>query len=216
MPRPALTWLVVIEAHWQRALDDNEFALGRILHEQFARLPRALVRHRYYHDEASLLRCCRQLVYQPEPSMLVVTGPGEARGLTVGGSLIGLRGIVDSLRYADGLKLLHFSCASCLAGQEAARALKGAPFPVSGYTKNVDWAQSALTESVYLDMILDKGLAPATAAEQLPRLVRFAGTEEIPGAPYRPAGFCFVGPDAELPEPMLGPVPGPASRFKFH
>ena len=57
----------------------------------------------------------------------------------------------------------------------------------------MDWAQSALTEFIYLDMILEKGLSPAAAAEQLVSLVRFAGTEEIAGSPYRPAGFCFFG-----------------------
>jgi hypothetical protein len=205
MPQPGLTWLVVLEAHWQRSLDDNEFAFGHMLRELFARLPRALVRHRFYHDEASLLHWCRQLLYLPEPSVLVITGHGETTGLTVGGKIIALSGIIDSLRLADGLKLLHFS--SCLVGQDAGQALREAPFPVSGYTTSVDWAQSALTEFIYLDMILEKGLSPGRAAEELLRLVRFAGTEDLPGSPYRPAGFCFVGPDGGLAQPTLGPVP---------
>jgi len=195
MPRPALTWLVVLEAHWQRALDDSEFAFGHMLHELFARLPRAQVRHRFYHDEASLLHWCRQLLYLPEPAVLVITGHGETSGLAVGGKIIALTGIVDSLRFADGLRLLHFS--SCLVGQDAGQVLREAPFAVSGYTTTVDWAQSALTEFIYLDMILEKGLTPAEAARQLLRLVRFAGTEDLPGSPYRPAGFCFFGFDTE-------------------
>jgi hypothetical protein len=72
--------------------------------------------------------------------------------------------------------------------------LRAAPFPISGYMTSVDWAQSALTEFVYLDMMLEKGLRPAKAAEQFLRVVRFAGTEESPGSPYRPAGFCFFAP----------------------
>jgi hypothetical protein len=214
MPRPGLTWLVVLEAHWQRSLDDSEFAFGHMLHELFARVPRVQVRHRFYHDEASLLHWCRQLLYLPEPSVLVITGHGESAGLTVGGRIVPLRGIVDGLRLADGLKLLHFS--SCLVGQDAGQALRETPFPVSGYTTRIDWAQSALIEFVYLDMILDKGLAPATAAEQLPQLVRFAGNQDLAGAPYRPAGFCFVGPDAGLAEEALGTVPGGSSRYRFH
>ena len=214
MPRPGLTWLAVLEAHWQRSLDDSEFAFGHMLRELFARLPRAQVRHRFYHDEASLLHWCRQLLYLPEPSVLVITGHGETTGLSVGGKIIGLSGVVDSLRLADGLKLLHLS--SCLVGQDAGQALRAAPFPVSGYTTKVDWAQSALTEFVYLDMILEKGLTPAKAAEQLPRLVRFAGNEDLPGSPYRPAGFCFVGPDAGFTEAALDTVPGGASRYRFH
>jgi hypothetical protein len=216
LPRLGLTWLVVLEAHRQHALDENEFAYGRALHELFARLPRAQVRHRFYSDEASLMRWSRQVLYLPEPSVLVVAGHGEARGIVAGASVVGLPGIVESLRFADGLKLIHFSCPSCLAGQESARVLQEAPFPVSGYARNADWAQCALADLVYLDMILDKGLAPAKAAEDLVQLVRFAGSEEVPGSPYRPCGFRLIDADAGLAQSMLAPVPGPASRFKFH
>jgi hypothetical protein len=196
LPRQALTWLVVLEAHWQRALDDSEYAFGHMLHELFARVPRAWVRHRFYHDEESLLRWCRQLIFLVEPAILVITGHGETTGLTVNGKLIELQKIIDNLHLADNLQLLHFS--SCLVGQQAGRALGAAPFAISGYTTSVDWAQSALTEFIYLDMMLEKGLRPANAAEQLLGLVRFAGTEEIPGSPYRPAGFCFIAPADEV------------------
>jgi hypothetical protein len=201
LPRPGLTWLVVLEAHWQRALDDNEYAFGRMLHELFARVPWVQVRHRIYHDEASILHWCRQLLYLPEPTVLVITGHGEANGLTVDGKIIAMPAVIESLRLADSLKLLHFS--ACLVGQDAGQALGAAPFPVSGYTTSVDWAQSALTEFIYLDMILEKGLAPAQAAEQLLALVRFSGSEQLPGSPYRPAGFCFFEPhpEAALPAP---------------
>jgi hypothetical protein len=192
LPRQALTWLVVLEAHWQRALDDSEYAFGHMLHELFARVPRALVRHRFYHDEASLLHWCRQLIFLPEPAILLITGHGVANGLTVNGKIIELHKAIDCLRLADSLQLLHFS--SCLVGQDTGQALRAAPFPISGYMTSVDWAQSALTEFIYLDMMLEKGLRPANAAEQLLRLVRFAGTEEIPGSPYRAAGFCFFAP----------------------
>jgi hypothetical protein len=191
LPRPGLTWLVVVEAYWQRALDDNEFAFGSMLRELFARLPRVQVRHRYYHDETSLLHWCRQLLFLPEPAVLMLAGHGEANGLTVNGKIIPPARILESLRYADGLQLLHFS--SCLVGQDGDRALIAAPFPVSGYKTSVDWAMSAFTEFIYLDMILEKGLSPAAAAEQLVSLVRFAGNDEIAGSPYRPAGFCFFG-----------------------
>jgi hypothetical protein len=191
LPRPGLVWLVVAEAYWQRALDDTEFAFGDMLRELFARLPRVQVRHRYYHDETSLLHWCRQLLFLPEPAVLMLAGHGEPNGLTVNGQIIPPGRILESLRYADGLQLLHFS--SCLVGQDSERALVAAPFPVSGYKTSVDWAMSAFTEFIFLDMILEKGLSPAAAAEQLVSLVRFAGNEEIEGSPYRPAGFCFFG-----------------------
>jgi hypothetical protein len=199
LPHPALTWLVVMEAHWQRTLDDKEYAFGHMLRELFARVPWAQVRHRFYADEASLVRWCRQLTYLPEPTVLVITGHGETSGLTVEGRPIAMPAVVDALRLADGLKLLHFS--ACLVGQDAGQALAAAPFPVSGYTTPVDWAQSALTEFIYLDMILEKGLAPARAAEQLLALVRFSGSDEIPGSPYRPAGFRFFEPHPEAIAP---------------
>jgi hypothetical protein len=216
MPRPGLTWLVVLEAHRQRVLDDNEFTLGRTLHELFARLRWAQVRHRFFDDEASLLRWCRQLLYLPEPSVVVVSGHGETRGPTDGGATIGLADMIDSLRFADGLKLLHLASSASLSGQEAARALREAPFPVSGFTGKLDWPQRTLAELVYLDMILDKGLTPDQAAEQLPQLVRFAGSESLPDSPYLPAGFTFVGPDARLAEATLTAPPGPVSSSRLH
>ena len=159
------------------------------------------------------MRWCRQLAYLPEPTVLVITGHGETSGLTVDGRPIAMPAVVDALRLADSLKLLHFS--ACLVGQDAGQALKAAPFPVSGYTTTVDWAQSALTEFIYLDMILEKGLAPAKAAEQLLALVRFSGSDELPGSPYRPAGFHFFEPHAEragVPTPAFATRrPSPSS-----
>jgi hypothetical protein len=220
MPRPGLTWLVVLEAQRQRALDGNELSIGQTLRDLFARLPWAVVRHRFYDDEASLLRWSRQLLYLPEPAVLVVSGHGEAReeskGRTGAGANVGLASLVESLRFADGLKVLHLSSAASLAGQEVARVLRGAPFPVSGYTADVDWAQSALAEFVYLDMILDKGLPPEKAAEQLPRIVGFAGTESVPGSPYRPAGFTLIRADSRLADPGLDIESSPVSRAKLH
>jgi hypothetical protein len=191
LARPGLIWLIVVEAHWQRAFDDREYAFGHMLNELFARVPHVQVRHRFYHDEGSLLHWCRQLLFLPEPAVLVAAGHGEANGLTVNGRIIPLKRVLDSLKLADTLQLLHFS--SCLVGQDSEHALIAAPFAVSGYKTSVDWAQSALIEFVYLDLILEKRLSPAAAAEQLVKLVRFAGTEEIAGSPYRPAAFCFFG-----------------------
>lgn len=212
MPRPGFKWLVVLEAHRQRALDDNEFALGRLLREQLAPLPWTMVRHRYYDDAAGLMRWCRQLLYLPEPSIVLVSGPAATVAAMGGDAATSPAAIVDSLRYADGVKLLHLSAPASLAGQDAARLLNDAPFPVSGYTSNVDWAQCALLEGIYLDMILDKGLTPEHAAAQLPQLVGFAGIESPPGSPYRPAGFTFIGAEGRLAEAIVSPQHGTVSR----
>jgi hypothetical protein len=207
VPRPGLTWLVVLEAHWQRALEEAEFAFGNMLRELFARLSRVQVRHRFYHDEASLLHWCRQLLFVPDPVLLVITGHGEANGLAVNGKIVPMRGIVAGLAAADGLQLLHFS--SCLVGQDSEEVLAGTPFPISGYTTKVDWAESALTEFIYFDMILEKGLQPIEAARQLLSLVRFAGNESIPGSPYSPAGFRFFAPPGEPPAATPSRLPTP-------
>jgi hypothetical protein len=200
LARRGLTWLAVLEAHWQRSLDEVEYDFGSMLREIFGRLPNTLVRHRFFHDEDSLIHWCRQLLFLPEPTILVVTGHGETEGLSVNGRIVDMRRMVDNLRLADSLRLLHFS--SCLVGQDTGRTLSLAPFPISGYTTRVDWAASALGEFIYLDMMLEKGLPPSAAAEQLLKLVRFTGDEEIPGSPYPPAGFRFFSPSRPPPPPV--------------
>lgn len=181
----ALTWLVVLEAHWQRSLNEPEYAFGNMLREIFARAGRVRVRQRFFDDGATLSQWCRELAYLPEPVVLVVASHGVAEGLSVRGKVIDTRRIFESLRYAGSLKLLHFS--SCLVGLGKERA----PFPVSGYTTSVDWGASALLEFTYLDLILNRGVEPGKAAALLPALVRFAGNRAPRGSPYPAAGFRF-------------------------
>lgn len=190
LPNPNIAWLVVLEAHWQRSLEDQEFAFGDMLGEVFARLPHVNVRHRFFHDETSLVHWCREVMFLPEPVVLVVTSHGEKEGIRVLGKLIDTPKVIDALRFAENVKLLHFSC--CLIGQGGAEALSNRVFPVSGYTNSVDWNASALSEFIYLDMMLGKGLSPEAAAAQLVRLVGFVGAEAPEGSPYPPAGFTFV------------------------
>jgi hypothetical protein len=124
-----LTWLVVLEAHWQRSLAESEYAFGDMLREVFARLPGVRVRQRFFHDAASLEHWCRGLVYLPEPTILVIASHGVAEGLSVHGEVIDTARIVESLRYAESLRLLHFS--SCLVAQDAARAIAPRSYPMS-------------------------------------------------------------------------------------
>ena len=121
---------------------------------------------------------------------LWIASHGRAEGLSVQGRLIDTAGVLDSLRWAESLEHLHFS--SCLVGLDRDKALRGRPFPVSGYTTSVDWGASALLEFTYLDLMLNRGLSPAAAAAKLPALVPYAGKRAPAGSAYRAAGFRFV------------------------
>jgi len=190
---PDRRWLVVIEAHWQQSYLDKEYAFGHMLREFFTRLPHVNVRQRFFEDEAGLLRWCRELMYLPEPAVVLFASHGTEDGLSVRGKTLDAGRIVESLRHADNILLLHFS--SCLMMKEGrasalARALHAAGgFPVSGYDRSVDWAGSAMIEFHYLDMILGRGLAPESAARQVLELIAYAGETEVPGSPYPAAGF---------------------------
>ena len=184
-PLRDLQWLVVFEAHWQRSFAEGEYAFGHMLRELFARSSNVRVRQRFFHDATSLEQWCRELLYLPEPAVLVIASHGVAEGLSVHGKIIETKKIFESLRHAAGLKLLHFS--SCLVGLGRTRA----SFPVSGYRTSVDWGASALLEFTYLDLILNRGFDPAKAAAMLPTLVRFAGDRAPRGSPYPAAGFRF-------------------------
>jgi len=197
---PGLLWLVVIEAHWQRSSLEKEYAFGHMLREFFARLPQVNVRQRFFEDEAGLERWCRELMYIPEPVAVVFASHGTEDGLSVQGKPLDTGRLVESLRYADNILLLHFS--SCMMLQdgkasELARALQETVrFPISGYDRSVDWAASALIEFNYLDMVLGRGLSPAAAAEQVIGLIGYAGDKDLLGSPYPAAGFRIFMPDS--------------------
>jgi hypothetical protein len=200
---PGRIWLMIIEAHWQRSVAEGEYSFGGMLREFFARLPDVAVRQRFFNDEASLQRWCRELLYFPEPAIVMISSHGSPQGVHVHGRTIDTRSVIDGLRHADNIQLLHFS--SCLVLQEdrsgdfARRVEKGAPFPVSGYTTSVDWGGSAVIEFAYLDSILAKGLTPAQAAAQLPRLISYAGDQAPGESPYAAAGFRFFPAGALQP-----------------
>lgn len=197
-PQPNLAWLVVAEAPWQRSLAERDYSFGGMLREFFARVPGVQLRHRFFTGEAGLRRCCRDLLYLAEPVVLVVATHARPEGLTVGGQTIALRPLLDVLRDAGSLRLVHFS--ACLLLQDVATLEMLHDFghetgaAVSGYSTSVDWAASAIIEFTYLDLVLGRGLAPAAAAEQLTRLLPFAGDQEIADTAYPAAGFRIVAP----------------------
>lgn len=197
---PGYVWLVVVEAPWQRGLAERDYSFGSMLAEFFARLPHVGVRQRFFDNEQGLQRWLRDVTYLAEPVAVVLAAHGTERGLMSHGEPMDPRGLVESLRFADNIVLLHFSaCLMMQEGQagELARTLqREASFPISGYNTIVDWAASALLEFHYLDMVLGRGLSPEEAARQLPQLVGYAGETAPPGSPYRAAGFRLFMPRA--------------------
>jgi hypothetical protein len=200
LPRQGQSWLVVLENPWQRFLSEREYAFGYMLREFFARVPSVQVRHRFFNNEGGLHKCCRDLMYLAEPVALVVATHALADGLSVDGKQVDVRTLVENLRYAPDLRLLHFS--ACLTMQDSAvvdtlRELSDQlRLAISGYSTSVDWAASAIIEFTYLEMVLARGLTPAAAAEQLPRLLPFVADDGPADAPFRPAGFRIVLPNA--------------------
>lgn len=222
LPRADRTWLLVLEAHWQRSIDEREYSFGEMLTEFFARHEHLAVRHRFFDDAAGLERWCRELLYFPEPAVVMVASHGTPEGVTVQGRTIDTNRVIDSLRFADNVQLLHFS--ACLVMKEdepgdfAKRIQRAAPFPISGYTTSVDWGGSAIIEFQYLDLILSKRLPPEQAAEQLLNLIKYAGDVAPEGSPYPGAGFRFFTPaggmtPAAKPVEAVEPVPGLTDVF---
>ena len=202
LPKPGLTWLVVVEARWETGLADPEFSFGAMLDAFFARSQAVRVRRRIFNDEPDLKKWCRESAFLAEPVILCIASHGEKEGVQVGGKTIGAKAIAEGLRYAGNLRLLHFS--SCLAMKDDlgpdVMKLAGNRFPVSGYTTSVEWAVSALIEFMYFDLIMLKNLTPAAAAKQIEILMPFSGKESLPDSAVASAGFEFRAPPPEAPQ----------------
>ena len=208
LPRADLTWLVVLEVPWHAISSDRDYSFGNMLNEFFARQPSVRVRQRFFTNEAALRRHLREVTLIAEPVVLLVATHGQPQGIPLDGGTAGVQTIGEGLAYAGDLRLLHFS--ACLLMQDPAvvagwRALATRlGFPISGYTTSVDWAGSAIIEFTYLDMILSRGMTPAQAAEQVLRLLPFAGDAEVEGGAIAPAGFRLVTPEGDAPRPGDG------------
>jgi hypothetical protein len=192
-PVPGHVWLIVLEAHWQRRLTDAEYSFGNMLREFFARVPRVQFAQRFFNNEAGLDQWCRDLRYIPEPVVLVIASHGTQEGLTVHGRTVSPLVLAEGLRYAENVRLLHFSSCLLLCRGDGldllAELQRRVPVPISGYTTSVNWAASAILEFTYLELILNQGLPAAAAAEQVHTLLAFAGDEAPAGAAFPAAGF---------------------------
>lgn len=198
-PVPGRKWLVVIEANWEQRLGKREYSFGAMLKAFFQRSPNVRVQHRFFRDEPDVRFWLSEVAYLAEPVLVVLSSHGQPDGIPAGGTTLGPQVFAEALRCAPNVELLHF--ASCLTlGESFGRDLldrlpQGISFPVSGYSKSVDWGASAILEFLYYDLILARDLAPDEAARQLPALVSFAGDRDVPGAPFTSIGFRFLSPE---------------------
>lgn len=198
-PVPGRNWLVVAEARWEGGLADREYSFGEMLRAFFARSPAVQFRHRFFTDEASLTRWLREASLLAEPTVLLISSHGLPEGVSVSGGVVGPAPIADALRFAHNLRLLHIDACLTMKGPFPRDLLqrlgRDAVFPVSGYTESVDWAASAISDFMYLDLIFSREYSPAQAAGQLGRLLPYTAAAPVVGAPFASLGFRLVEPE---------------------
>jgi hypothetical protein len=179
-------WLVVLEAYWQGGLHEPDYSYGEMLGAFFERLPDVEFRQRFFSGPIDFERLAGECAELEEPVILYVSshgGPAEifAPGGSVTGEVIG-----RAVARIPNLRLLHLGACSGLAAglPRSIRDSAGAEarFPVSGFTRNVDWGGSALVDLTYLDLVLEHGMDPVDAVEETRRLVTFAGASVPAGA----------------------------------
>lgn len=198
LPQPGRVWLVVLEANWERDLEEEEYSFGVMLRTFFARVPSVKVRHRFFGDETEFKRWCDELPYLAEPVYLHISSHGDKDGIHTGGKIIGAKTLAECLRDIGDLRLLHFG--TCLvAGGDIPKQLyaelgDSARFPISGYANLADWAGSAITDFTYFDLIFSRGMTPAAALKQTTRLLTFAGEHHNDGDVISPAGLVIIEP----------------------
>lgn len=219
-PQPGVAWLIVLEAPWQRLLAEQEYAFGHMLRAFFARLPHVQVRHRFFPNDAALRQLLRELAFIAEPVYLVLATHGGPEGAHVNGTSIPMAAVLDGLRAAGDLRLVHFS--ACLMMQDPAVRAAIQAFadehllPFSGYKTSVNWAASAIIEFTLLELVLLHGREPHDAARQVAQLLPFSTDAGVPDGAFRPAGFTLVAPHtapATSRKPRSSkPRPRPAPR----
>lgn len=191
---PGRKWLVVLESRWEGSLAEPEYTYGEMLKGWFTRTPSVQVRQRFYTDRASLTKWMREASLLAEPVVLYFSGHGTPEGLETESGPAGAEALAAPLRAGGDYLLAHFGSCDVMNGKvpsELHRLVPGARFPISGFAQPVDWAASAVTDFMYLDLILSRDLPPAKAAEELKRLMPFAAARSSKTA-YDGVSFRFL------------------------
>lgn len=188
-------WLIVLEVEWQESISENEYSFGEMLQEWFNRLENVEVRQRFFHSIQDLIDLSAEIGMLSGDVYLLIATHATEEGLQVKGNIITAKEISEALKYCQNLKLLHFSACQIMGGDipEEIMSLNknwDNNFIISGYTRSVDWAGSALIEFFYLDMILGKGFLPDEAAASVLETFSYAGN--IGTKWMEPAGFKWI------------------------
>lgn len=189
---PGRKWLYVIESRWEENLAEKEYSYGEVLRQFFKPLPNVEVRTREFADKKTLLRWLREAAFLAEPVIVYVSGHGTVEGVESDDGPVGAEPIAQALAPAPSVTLLHFGSCEIMKGKAAEEIqAKGGRFPVSGFTEEVDWSGSALTDLGYLDLMLEHGLDPAKAAAQTALLLPFS-SKDVAGSPFGRIGLRFL------------------------
>ncbi len=199
--RSGKTWLVILEAHWESSLGSEPYAFGEMLSQYFEMesARHVEVRHRYFHDAEDFRRLSREVIYLNGPVVLLVSSHGTKQGISVNGTTIGARWIADSLTALPNLQLLHLSGCNMMEGRVPQQILDLLPsaerFPISGYTTTVDWDTSAVSDFLYLTLLLVRGLKPEQAIAQTHLSAPFTSAELVAGSELIPLGLTLLMPE---------------------
>ncbi len=192
-PVPGKQWLIVVEANWEGSLNEAEYSFGSMLKAFFAGSEEVGVRHRHFTDAASMTRWLKEVAFLAEPVVVVLSSHGSAAGPDAEKGPPTAKAIADALRGASNVRLLHFAACEVMRGKFGEQVQKelgaDATFPVSGYTTSVDWAGSAVSEFLFYDFLLRRGMDPETAMAQLIKAMPYVGDTAPKGSPIPALGM---------------------------
>ena len=219
-PERGIVWLVILEAHWETSIAEEEYAFGDMLRSYFTMGSARHVRIRYrtFHDESDLRRWSREVKFLAEPVALLISSHGTPKGVSVGQDVIKAEALADCVRGSHNLEVLHLSGCSMMKSDVPAKIqqLLGPTqkLPITGYTTAVAWDASALADFVYLSMLLIHRMSPTEAVAQTHILAPFTREDRLPGARFQALGLRSLSADGKssATEPVDGERVGRRQR----
>ncbi len=219
-PERGIVWLVILEAHWETSIAEEEYAFGDMLRSYFTMESARHVRIRYrtFHDESDLRRWSREVKFLAEPVALLISSHGTPKGVSVGQDVVKAEALADCVRGSHNLEVLHLSGCSMMKSDVPATIQRligpSQKLPITGYTTAVAWDASALADFVYLSMLLIHRMSPIEAVAQTHILAPFTREDRLPGARFQALGLRSLDADGKssATEPVDGARVGRRQR----